>query len=325
MLASAVVVIAGGALAYRQWAEPAYSNPVLHHDAPDPSVIKGGDGFFYAYTTQSDWPTLKNIPILRSPDLVHWRYVGDAFPQIPRWVTTDMWAPHITRIGGKYLLYYSARQFGSAGFAIGVAEARRPTGPFRDKGRPLLKGPGFTTLDPFVLNDPAGAPLIYWGSDQAPIRVQHLTPGGMSVTGTARPLLYPSDRPYEGLLEGAWVVKHDGFYYLMYSGDACCEPRPHYAVMVARSRSPLGPFQRYEGNPILAANDRFYGPGHNATIRDSASNDWILYHAFERGSIEAPRVLMLDRIEWQDGWPVINGGNGPSSTSRVAPSVGAGD
>jgi len=36
--------------------EPAFTNPVLRHDAPDPSVIKADDGFYYAYTTQSPWP-----------------------------------------------------------------------------------------------------------------------------------------------------------------------------------------------------------------------------------------------------------------------------
>lgn len=31
--------------------EPAYRNPVLDNDAPDPSVIRAADGTYYAYTT----------------------------------------------------------------------------------------------------------------------------------------------------------------------------------------------------------------------------------------------------------------------------------
>lgn len=320
--ALSVIVVAGGLFAYARLRSPAYTNPVLAHDAPDPSVIRAEDGFFYAYTTQSDWPTLKNIPILRSPDLVRWRYVADAFPTKPRWVTTDMWAPHIHRVDDRYLLYYSARRFGSAGFAIGVASAPTPTGPFRDRGRPLLTGPRFTTIDPFVYTTPEGHHLIYWGSNSAPIRVQELSADGMDVVGRPKPVLFPDeDNEYESLVEGPWLVRRGGFYYLMYSGDACCEPDPHYAVLVARSRSPRGPFTKYEGNPILEANQHFYGPGHNATIRDSDGRDWILYHAFERGDVTAIRQLLLDPIDWDGGWPSINDGDGPARESSVAPAV----
>src|SRR5207253_857143 len=55
-------------------ASATYRNPVDAHDAPDPSVIRAADGFFYAYTTQSIYPSgVLNLPILRSPDLVHWQ------------------------------------------------------------------------------------------------------------------------------------------------------------------------------------------------------------------------------------------------------------
>jgi arabinan endo-1,5-alpha-L-arabinosidase len=212
VLVAVLVAAAAGLVGIRDLATAAYTNPVLAHDAPDPSVVRAGDGFFYAYTTQSDWPTLKNIPILRSADLLTWRFVGDAFPRKPPWVTTDMWAPHIARIGNDYLLYYCARQFGSAGFAIGVARAQGPTGPFRDVGKPILRGRGFETLDPFVYTAPDGRHYIYWGSDRAPIKVQQLTDDGLGVVGEPKALLYPSDREYESLVEGAWLVDHGRFY-----------------------------------------------------------------------------------------------------------------
>ena len=148
-----VVLVAGGALALNAPPRgPAFTNPVLRHDAPDPSVIEADDGFYYTYTTQSAWPTLENVPVLRSKDLVHWKHVGDALPELPRWVTTDVWAPHIIRIGDTYNLYISARQFGSAGFAIGVATSSSPTGPFEGRPKPILRGPRFTTIDPFVMS-----------------------------------------------------------------------------------------------------------------------------------------------------------------------------
>jgi arabinan endo-1,5-alpha-L-arabinosidase len=321
-LIAPVLVVGVAAVAFMARSDsPSYQNPVLNHDAPDPSVIRGGDGFYYAYTTQSDWPTLEYMPVLKSPDLINWRHVGDALPELPAWATHDVWAPHVMRVGKVYNAYFSVRQYGRAGFAIGVAVSDSPTGPFRGEPKPLLRGPRFTTIDPFVMRAQDGHLYIYWGSNSAPIRVQRLSSNGRRVVGRARPVLYPSERGYERLVEGAWVVYRGDFYYLMYSGDACCEPDPHYAVMVARSRSPLGPFHKFAGNPILEANERFLAPGHNATIRDEEGRDWILYHAFERRDITGIRKLLIDPITWKEGWPEINGGGGPSGEPREAPVV----
>ncbi len=329
--AALVVLAAAGAFIVRANSTPAYRNPVVDHDAPDPAIMKAGDGFYYAYTTQSGWPTLLQIPALRSRDLIHWKLVGDVFPENADWVTVDVWAPHATRIGNDYLLFYAARQYGRGGFAIGVAKSSSPTGPFKDKGMPLIRDRGFVAIDPFAISAPDGNNYIYWGSDSDPIRVQELSPDGMSVVGKPKAVLYPSEEnEYEGLVEGAWVVYRNGNYYLMYSGDACCEPEtpsdppPHYAVMVARSKSPLGPFTKYEGNPILESSEEFYAPGHNGTIRDREGRDWMVYHAFERGDITNVRKLLLDPIEWVDGWPVVNGGDGPSSEQGAAPATEGG-
>ena len=48
---------------------------------------------------------------------------------------------------------------------------------------------------------------------------------------------------YRRLVEGAWIVQRGGYTYLFFSGDNCCGPKAHYAVMVARSRSATGPFE----------------------------------------------------------------------------------
>ena len=322
-----IVVAASGYLGWRLFGPPAYENPVLSHDAPDPSIIKSGD-YYYVYTTQSRWAKFTHLPIVRSRDLVHWSFVGDALPELPGWVATDTWAPHITRIGDRYLLYYSALRYGEEGFGIGVATSDNPSGPFEDSGGPILEGPGFTTIDPFVYSAPQGKHYIYWGSNSVPIRVQQLSDDGLRVVGKAKELLQPSDADYESLIEGPWLIEHGDYFYLFYSGDACCHPGPHYAVLVARSKSPLGPFEKYEGNPILESTDNFYAPGHNATVRDDSNRDWILYHAYVGDQDEVflgeesnSRDLLLDPIEWRDGWPVINDGQGPSLSSRVAPDV----
>ncbi len=321
-----VVLVAGGAGAFLWLRPPAYSNPVMHNDAPDPSIIRAEDASFYAYSTQSYHEAFfYNVPVLHSTDLVHWRLVGDAVPERPDWTPPgidngDMWAPHVVRFGDTYYLYFSARYLDSARMSIGVATSKDPTGPFRDAiGKPLIVGEkGFDAIDPFVM-EVAGTKYIYWGSDGVPIYVQRLSDDGLALEGKRKDVLAPSDAPYEGLVEAAWVLRRGPYFYLMYSGDACCGEGAHYAVMVARSKSPTGPFERAPDNPILAANEEFNAPGHNATIRDLGGRDWIVYHSMIRGDFTNYRYLFIDPIDWVDGWPVINDGTGPSAEAGEGP------
>lgn len=309
-----------------------YTNPVYDHDAPDPTVIKGKDGYYYAVTTQSQYDgNLIPLPILRSADLVHWEEKGAVYTadQVPSWATPNyMWAPHITYHNGKYYVYYATKVNDGdplKGMGIGVAVADHPLGPYKDKGSPIVWGTGFEKIDPFVLEDESGKRYLYWGSDRQPIYVQQLSDDGMSVIGDEKAVIEPgaqSRDAYDNLVEGPWVIKRNGTYYLFYSGDNCCQDSkghlPHYAVMVARSSSPVGPFEPYPDNPILEKNDEFSAPGHNAVIQDDARQDWILYHAFDQKNFSSSgRVLMIDKIKWKDGWPVVNDGKGPTSTLQT--------
>lgn len=306
---------------------PTYTNPVFDHDAPDPTILRAPDGMYYVYTTQSIYLDLLEIPILRSADLVHWRQVGDAFPTAPSWVNGgpagDMWAPHILYRHGKYLLYYAARRLSGSDMAIGVGVSATPLGPFHDIGHPILtKAPGqpdYTAIDPFVLAV-HGRLYLYWGSNDEPIRVAPLSSNGLRVTGKATALIYPvpQERDYGGLVEGAWVLPHAGSYYLMYSVGDCCSENANYSVFVARSRSPLGPFEPGPDNPMLHGNSHFWAVGHNATVQDATGQDWIVYHARVRSSPSDDRDLMLDRIIWTNGWPTVEG-DAPSWQPQPAP------
>lgn len=305
LLILALLLLAAGCGGGGEPRSTRYTNPVYGQDAPDPTVVRAADGYFYAYTTNTEEGGRTQLhPILRSADLISWKKVGTVFTDLPTWASHDFWAPHIFMRGGKYYLYYAAKQRETGAHTIGVAVADSPTGPFRDKGQPLLPIANPSTIDPFVLED--GEKLyLYWGSDRVPLLVQELSPDGLSVVGEPEPVLFPSDAAegYERLVEGPWVIKREGYYYLFYSGDDCCD-RPHYAVLVARSKSPLGPFEKNPNNPVLFAGERFIGPGHNGLIQDDGGDWWYLYHAFDQQNRAKGRVLLLDRITWQaDGWP----------------------
>jgi len=325
-------------------AQGTYLNPVLDADFPDPAVILAPDGFYYAYATQTqrdgEWI---NIQVARSADLVHWQLLGDAMPQKPDWAreTQDLWAPFVVQDGDRYLMYYSATHDAchdpERGHCLAVATAASPAGPFVDMGVPLLLGVGFEFIDPMVFIDPAsGQWLLYWGSGFHPIRVQELGEDRMSFApgSEATNLIWPN--PVEGafprLVEAAWVIRHDDFYYLFYSGDNCCGPDAEYGVMVARSPSPTGPFESLEearGVPhslMLFKSERWLAPGHNSIVIDTAGDTWIVYHAIDvnrprqrqEDEINSRRIMLIDKVQWRDDWPFVGT---PSDEPQPAPVV----
>ncbi len=320
-----------------------YTNPVLDRDFPDPTVIRGADGCFYAYATQTRaGPRVLNIQVSRSPDLVHWSEPTDALPVKPSWAKTtqEFWAPCIDQRGATYVMYYAALADDGPGLCLGVATASDPLGPFTDCGEPLVSGNGFINIDPMAYDDPkTGKHLLYWGSGFEPIKVQELAPDRVHLLpgSAAVDLVVPcADMLYERLVEGVFVHYHEPYYYLFYSGDDCFSPLQHYAVMVARSTDPTGPFEtlaratNVRHSAMLEANDRWGVPGHNSVITDAAGQDWIVYHAVDRHRDDlrtladqprhVPRVMCIDRLHYRDGWPYVEGGS-PSTTPQPAPVV----
>ena len=53
--------------------ETHYTNPVIGRDAPDPSIIRADNGYFYLYATGE--------VIYKSQDLVNWDYVGQVLKE----------------------------------------------------------------------------------------------------------------------------------------------------------------------------------------------------------------------------------------------------
>jgi arabinan endo-1,5-alpha-L-arabinosidase len=208
-----------------------------------------------------------------------------------------------------------------------VVVSDSPEGPFKDKGEPLLCGEGFKNIDPMVYCDrTSGKNFLYWGSGFENIKVQELSDDFLSFKkgSTSKNLIppIPGDDPenYENLVEGAWLQKHLNFYYLYYSGDNCCGKNAHYAVMVARSESPTGPFEKFKNDKrkpyILSGNYRWGAPGHNSVITVEVGQVWIMYHAIDHLDHGKGRVFLMDRIYYKNGWPII--GNGTPSFSKTA-------
>lgn len=130
-----------------------YAQPVFPCDFSDPMVLKTRHAWF-AYATAAGWEHgTQSFPILRSEDLRHWRFVGDALGRPPGWAAGDLWGPGVLAWRGSYLLYYNALSTGTDLHCLAVAVASRPHGPFQPEGRIACQ---FGQLRGFI--DPA--PLV---------------------------------------------------------------------------------------------------------------------------------------------------------------------
>jgi len=310
---SAVVAAALLTLAACGGSEPAtFENPVFRGDFPDPFVLKDGDTY-YAYATNGAG---KQVQTSTSKDLVHWQPGRDALPKVGSWAFIgETWAPEVLkRDDGSFVLYYTANK------CVGRAVAGKPLGPFVDSAKeslvcqPTLGG----SIDASPFRDDDGKLYLLWKNDgnaiAAPtyIYAQRLSSDGLHLVGK-RTTIEKNDVPWEAsVVEGPMLRKDDGRYYLFYSGNVYSGAG--YAVGYATCASPLGPCQGAPENPILKTTCDAHGPGHNALIDDGAGRTWIVYHAWD--AAYAKRQLWIDRLDWTDGKPVVEG---PTCKAQDAP------
>jgi arabinan endo-1,5-alpha-L-arabinosidase len=326
---------------------------------PDPAIIKqsaGGIDTWYLYCTgdplnSSDVNSQGQlnahlITQYKSTDLIHWTYIGDAFPQTPAWVgdaTNQLWAPAVKFFNSQYYLYYVAPNTLAGGSAIGVATSSSPAGPWTDSGAPVVApennpyngAPGRAVIDPDEIEDASGQRYIVYGSFNGGISIRTLSADGLTSSQASEHQV-----AIDNYFEGANFWKHGSWYYLFVSSSTCCDgPLSGYSVRVGRAASPTGPFLDQNGVPLntfapggsvsIAANgNRWAGPGGNVVFTDDSGQDYMLYHAIDSTSPyfdgfpgATRRPPLIDPIVWVDGWPQVRGGAWASSTPQPAPAA----
>lgn len=214
------------------------------------------------------------------------------------------YAPTVVEHRGKFLLMASDSALYSSD---------SPLGPFVEIGRiqvPRVVGmPGFT--DPMLFSDDDGRLFFYWGCTKANgIWGVELDSANLTNTLTMPKELIPFDPvkyPWEavgdwnqnttaGWVEGSWMVKRDGKYFLTYSA-AGTENRT-YAMGAYTSASPLGTFTPQKRNPFFRnVAGLITGTGHGCIVAGPEDRLWTIYtiragvaHGFERR-------LGMDRVE----------------------------
>ena len=356
----------------------------VNEDCPDPSIIQGqtaGDTDWYAYCTSGPLNNndrdstghlvIHRIKMLSSHDLAHWTYRGDVLGKStdtpstrPSWLTSDnTWAPDIRYFNNQYYLYYTGPDTPD-GSAIFVVTGTTPLGPWTADPNPVVEpeAPPHCcaptdrrwTFDSALVTDDTISPTrtyIFYGSFFGGLSARLLSADGLTSSVSETQVMTGrtplADIAIANRYEGAYVVKHGGYFYLFASATNCCNGAlTSYGVFVGRAPHALGPYIDREGNsflsgrvggdPVVLPNgNSLVGIGHNAIFTDEGGQDWYVSHALQRanptftdagGGTPPRRPFVMDPLDWgADGWPVVRGGFGASDTPQPAPAAQPGE
>lgn len=300
----------------------AYANPVVRGHAPDPSIVRVGDGFFLV---TSSFGMLPGLPIRYSTDLVHWETIGHAVTRPAQYRRdgrpgpVELFAATIRHHDGVFFVVCTNAHPGQGNFLVSTTD---PAGEWSD-----AVWIDETAFDPSLFCDEDGTwfytrrSLEFGRPDGnlGPI-VQATIDVSSGALGELRPVTPGSGGFVTNDIEGPHLFRRGDWYYLTAAEGSSW--RGHLQT-IARSRSPWGPFEPAPHNPILTHRDRVGHPiqslGHADFVEDAAGRWW----AVALGTRHAPlsqhhnigRETFLLPVQWRDDWPHV--GDGGTTELRV--------
>lgn len=239
------------------------------HDIP--SVITHTDG--------SAWFSMADYHVFSSEDLTTWTDHGVIVRQedVP-WGKLDaysMWAPDCVEKDGKYYFYFPNTSR-NGGFAVGVAIADSPEGPYEILPEPIE---GIHGIDPCVLQASDGNAYIFWGNGRCAKLKENMTeladdnpketvkwgPFEMEMVGVNCLQGLPNRQA-----EGPFAFEYDGNFYLTYP-----YVREDTEVLAyAMSKNPMGPYE-YKGI-IMAEHENGCWTNHHSIV--NYKGQWYLFY-----------------------------------------------
>ena len=280
-------------------------------------VIKKENGIYYRFQTG------KGIPVGISKDLKNWEYCTSVFAENPLWTSraipgsTDFWAPEVVYRNGEWRIYYSVSTFGSQKSAIGLAvnktlDVSSPEYGWHDLGCVLQSDEScrYNAIDPAVIADENGNDRLLFGSFWGGLQMVPLTKEGFVVKDA--PIVNIANRQTDpDPVEGGFIYRKDGLYYLFASYDFCCRGiASSYHIVYGVSENVEGPYYDRIGQSFLEnggdrlrdgfSYERWAGPGHNTVFFDDDGKTYLVYHAYDRQDDGKPK-LQIEEIFITDG------------------------
>lgn len=250
-------------------------------EAADPTVILFRDNYYlFASKSGGYW---------HSDNLADWQFLET--DEIP----TEEYAPTAIAIGDTVYFLASSRV---------KSTIYKTADPLSGQWEIAIETLEIPVWDPAFYLDDDGRLYLYWGcSNFAPIRgVEVDYDNHFRFIGEPRQLIFAHPEKYgwevpgdyntlkgqAPWIEGAWLNKHNGRYYLQYAGPGT--EYKSYCDGVYVSDSPLGPYELQPHNPFAYKPGGFAaGAGHGSTFQDKYGNWWHIgtmtisqKHMFER-------------------------------------------
>ncbi|HKK11165.1 MAG TPA: family 43 glycosylhydrolase, partial [Bacteroidales bacterium] len=249
--------------------------------AADPTVVFFKDKYYlFASKSGGYW---------YSDDLTAWRFIETN--EIP----TEEWAPTAIAIGDT-LFFMSSSQSSSVFYS---------THPLTGKWEIARDTMEMALHDPAFFLDDDNRLYLYWGcSNIAPLYGVELDKKDFSVISDIHNVVYSNKETYgwevrgdynekteeKTYMEGAWVNKYNGKYYMQYSTPGTQFKSYNDGVYV--SDNPLGPFIIAEHNPIAYKPEGFAcGAGHGSTFKDEFGNYWHFGTVSISQKLDIPVIL----------------------------------
>ena len=278
-----------------------YTNPIIKGFNPDPSIVRVGYDY---YLVTSSFEYFPGIPVYHSTDLVNWTQIGNCInsaedlPFETAKASGGIWAPTIRYNEGKF--YVTATFDGYGNFII---SADNPSGKWSKPVKAQIDG-----IDPSILFDKGRAYYTTnargFGGKEA-ISLVRIDVESGELLGDIRQIWNGTEG---GFLEAPHLYHIDGWYYLLAAEGGT---NFGHMVTVARSRDVWGPYESFEGNPVLTnRNDttkRIACAGHGDLVEDTNGHWWMVHLATRPANnwlSHIGRETFLVPIRWENGWPV---------------------
>jgi GH43 family beta-xylosidase len=293
-----------------------FTNP-LKTDGPDPWIIRHGGQYYYTNTTSRNitiWKSLTLEGVQAMSGVVVWT------PPAAGPNSTQIWAPELHFLSGKWYLYYTATDRTKAGdnaryvFVLENANADPTTGTWVDKGRVNTK---YSGLDGTVFEHGSRRYFVYsaYVGPQSVLAIAPLTnPWTLDAskeTIIATPTLGWEKGGGRQILEGPeFLAGKKGRLFLVYSASACWDDNYSLGMLTAQPNAdPLRAASWVRSpQPVFhpSAETGVWGTGHNGfTTSPDGRENWLIYHAKAAadGKCEG-RSSRAQRFTWQpDGSP----------------------
>ncbi len=264
----------------------------------DPTILYDNKKY-YLYGTISGGPGKTNDGFLvyESDDLSNWKSKGFALKKGNAFGDQGFWAPHVFKNGEKYYMVYTANE------KIAIAFSDSPLGPFTSE----IKKPydsDVKQLDPFVFFDDSKSYLYH--TRRAPqgneIFICELSTDLKSIKEETLQKCISTDQTWEDLdniepisNQGPSVLKINDIYYMFYSANNFRSPK--YAIGLATSSEPEGPWKKYKNNPIIDLTKiNQNGPGHGDIFYDKEERKFkFVFHThFSEEKVRPRKTGMIN-------------------------------